>query len=71
MTKENVIMLWKHFKKMEEEGNSNYGPSLQSAIKTRGKLNRIEIEAARPWLLEEIEKPTPSPKEETKSKEKK
>ena len=66
MTKENVKMLYAHYKKMEAEGHPEYPTKLQGAIKSRGAMNRKELETARPWLLEE--KPE---KEEPKSKGKK
>ena len=56
MTKENSKMLYAHYKKMETEGNPLYASKLQGAIKSRGKMNREEIERACPWLVE-IKKP--------------
>lgn len=46
-------MLWNHFKKMEENGNHLYSTTMQGAIKTRGAMNRKELEMARPWILDE------------------
>ena len=65
LTKENIKRLYAHYKNMEANGNSLYKSALQGAIKSRGKLNRIELEAARPWLLEE------KAEKETKSNKKK
>ena len=72
MTKENVRRLHAHFKNMEENGHSGYPEKFQNTIKQKGKINRIELEAARPWLVKELEEQKkPKPKKEVESDGKK